>query len=333
MNSNTYPNKLTRLEWIDWIKTFGIYLIILGHFFSIGEKYVYVFSVPLFFLISGFLCKKEKDNSVFWRKLWYNLIVPMLIITTANFVCYYSISLVDGTFKLYNIVLFLRNLIIGLHGGMELGVGVCWFIYTLVILKIIYQYSPNNFITYLWGGVFLGMAYVYNHLDFSEIFSYKLSNSIVNVCTAYPFFAIGAYAKKYKNRLNAFNNMKVLGFVFLVCTYIVYLCGYYNEHIWMDCCDYGSNMFLFLLGAIAGIICVFVLSKCIGRAPKAVTIISRGTIIILGFHLYFVILIRRLFDVSLLDYIFAAIILVAFIPIIQFVGKKCPLMIGKYRTK
>ena len=35
---------VSRIVWIDWMKTIGIYLIVLGHFFSVGEKYVYVFN-------------------------------------------------------------------------------------------------------------------------------------------------------------------------------------------------------------------------------------------------------------------------------------------------
>ena len=44
-----------RMVWIDWMKAIGIYLVVLGHFFSVGEKFIYVFHVPLFFLISGFV--------------------------------------------------------------------------------------------------------------------------------------------------------------------------------------------------------------------------------------------------------------------------------------
>lgn len=57
-----------RLEWIDWMKSLGIYLIVLGHFYSVGEKFIYIFHVPLFFLISGILSKREEDDSIFWKK-------------------------------------------------------------------------------------------------------------------------------------------------------------------------------------------------------------------------------------------------------------------------
>lgn len=49
----------SRLVWCDWMKAIGMYFIVAGHFFPIGYKYIYVFNVPLFFILSGFLCKKE----------------------------------------------------------------------------------------------------------------------------------------------------------------------------------------------------------------------------------------------------------------------------------
>ena len=107
-----------RLNWLDWMKAIGIGLIVYGHFFSLYDIYVYVFSVPLFFLISGFLCKKESDDKVFWKKLWYNLITPMLIICTIN----YLIGAVRGYFFSSqpnlpeNPILFYSKLLIGIHG-------------------------------------------------------------------------------------------------------------------------------------------------------------------------------------------------------------------------
>ena len=75
-----------RFNWLDWMKAIGIGLITYGHFFSLFDIYVYVFNVPLFFVISGFLCKREVDSTTFWRKLWFNLIVPLIIICTINYI-------------------------------------------------------------------------------------------------------------------------------------------------------------------------------------------------------------------------------------------------------
>lgn len=57
----------SHMVWIDWMKVLGIYFIIVGHIFPVGKEFVYAFSVPLFFLISGFLSHREEDCSVFWQ--------------------------------------------------------------------------------------------------------------------------------------------------------------------------------------------------------------------------------------------------------------------------
>lgn len=58
MPSSSAVNK--RLDWIDWMKTIGIYFIVLGHFFSISIN-SYMFSMSLFsFLSQAFYVKKKK---------------------------------------------------------------------------------------------------------------------------------------------------------------------------------------------------------------------------------------------------------------------------------
>ena len=43
-----------RLPWIDWAKAIGMYFIVAGHCFGPGHKFIYTFSVPLFFIVSAF---------------------------------------------------------------------------------------------------------------------------------------------------------------------------------------------------------------------------------------------------------------------------------------
>ena len=68
--SNNHTLNTARMVWIDWMKAIGMYLIVLGHFFAIGHKFVYVFSVPIFFVISGFLSKREANQKEFWKKIF-----------------------------------------------------------------------------------------------------------------------------------------------------------------------------------------------------------------------------------------------------------------------
>ena len=57
---------MIRQNWIDWSKSIGIYLVVLGHcsFFNKDiEGFIYTFHMPLFFMISGYLYKG--NHSIF----------------------------------------------------------------------------------------------------------------------------------------------------------------------------------------------------------------------------------------------------------------------------
>ena len=46
-----------RKIWVDWAKVLGMYTIIYGHCFpETMSNFIYAFNVPVFFIISGYLC-------------------------------------------------------------------------------------------------------------------------------------------------------------------------------------------------------------------------------------------------------------------------------------
>ena len=319
-----------RYDWIDWMKALGIYLIVLGHFYSVGEKFIYIFHVPLFFVISGFLNKKEVDGRVFWRKLWYNLAVPMLLMAVLNF-CYHCILMAfNGSLAVVDAYWFVRNLAFGMVAGLD----TLWFVYTLILLKIIYQFCHSDKLFYYLTVIMLALAFAYNHNDFSGYpFFLNEPNAIIDVCTAYPFFAFGVLMRNYKEILNALNNKVVYIAAFACGLLLVSLCSVYNGYVGLFGCNYGGNILLFLVGAIAGTVMIWALSKLLGSSPKIINIVSRGTIIILGFHKILIDLVWIFFTPSVFDVVFAILITLLFIPLIIATAKYFPLLAGKYRIK
>ena len=73
--------KKERLVWLDWMKVWAILSIIWGHFFSTGHVYLYVFSVQVFCVISGFLYKKAPDWRSCLQKCFWQLFVPTIILS------------------------------------------------------------------------------------------------------------------------------------------------------------------------------------------------------------------------------------------------------------
>lgn len=317
-----------RFDWIDWMKVLGIYLVVLGHFNTVGNQFVYVFHVPLFFVISGFLCKRECDGRLFWQKLWYNLAVPMLMLATLNYAYYCALKLYYGTFELVQVYWFVRNVLFGMMSGF----GPLWFVYTLILLKIIYQYCTHNSVFYVLTVPFLGLSVLYNHYDLSGTpFFLKAPNVIVNICTAFPFFALGIFLHKYKMRLHEWDNKLMLLATFVCGLSLTVVCYHFNGFVALFRCDYGDHLLLFLIGGVAGTMMVFALSKLLGGAPKVVEIISRGTIIILGLHINAVLLIQEACPVWL-ALLYAVMIIMVLVPVIILIERYFPLMAGKYRV-
>lgn len=71
-----------RIEWIDIARGIAILFVIIGHslgnyFSSYFSNLIYVFHMPIFFVLSGYLYK-EKKKSKFLKNSFFNLIMPYI---------------------------------------------------------------------------------------------------------------------------------------------------------------------------------------------------------------------------------------------------------------
>lgn len=70
-----------RIEWIDIAKGIGILTIVLGHTLKgTGQilRYIYIYNIPLFFLLSG-MTFKRKDIKVFYFNKVKRILVPYIV--------------------------------------------------------------------------------------------------------------------------------------------------------------------------------------------------------------------------------------------------------------
>lgn len=310
-----------RIFWIDWMKVIGMYLIITGHLFPVGYTFIYVFSVPLFFLISGFLCKQEQSHLVFWLKIFYNYITPIFIIRTIMYFWEKYISVDPNHFmSIFDYWLFMLK-------GYQNCIGACWFIYTLIIIRVLFQYFHSLKATIL---IFLFLTGIAIYLNTTNI---HRNNAIINTTVAYQPFALGYYLRQYKNRFISFHpsfNTAITIIVF--CSLLIVLCGILNGEVWLYNNGYGRSFTLYLIGAICGALLVYTISKLIDSQFKSIIyILSFGNIITLGFHQLFVNIIRIHFNSSsYYPYIWGLVILLVFYPIILFCKSYFPIILGFY---
>lgn len=306
-----------RYAWLDFMKVFGMWLIIAGHFTPPYYEILYVFSVQLFFIISGFLFRNT-DNKTFFKKLYRQLVVPMLLLALA----YLSINLVKDFYKNEYSINNVSQSILDILIGDTNSLGALWFVYTLILSKIISQFSHKTakFIIFL---ICLLGAWIYN--KYSNL---TLHSSLINVLLAYPMFYIGEVVSQYALQINNYNNRKTLYVTTILCLGVITICFLFNDTVWMYRGIYGSSLLLFIIGSVAGTITIFAISKLFfNKRSELIYTLSEGTILILAFHIHFVILGLR-HPVGYFFYFESFIILIAFYPIIKLCEKHAPILLG-----
>lgn len=320
-----------RLVWIDWMKTLAMYFIIAGHCNVPGNKYIYVFSVPCFFVLSGFLTKKESDNKLFWKKIRWNLVVPMILLLLIHMAYVSALKLLGGKFEINYIWHRLLNSAIGNQGqDCGGGLGVLWFVYTLVLCKIIIQFIPasiEKIVLCLLSVLMLIGCIVLNNKGI------VVYNSIVDVLLAMPFITIGYLARPLKEKITLLKKER-MPILLIFGGLGVWLCGTYNDIVYLYCCSYGSSILLCLIGSICGTVLIYAFSRLFEMyLVDFVNIVGGGTLIILGLHGIVMSIISKIVYIpGTLLYGKALLILLLLVPVILFIKKHLSLLYGKQRN-
>lgn len=326
-----------RINWIDWMKVIGIYLIILGHHSPRFSSVIYTFNVPLFFVISGFLSRKEKDFKTSLQKNYNTLIIPYLLI---NLICWlFPYVWVHRHVNINNLVseIFIYPWIGILFGIQNWEYNICgpsWFIYSLFIIKILFQLisiTKKSIIIIITSSITI--ACISNYYDIHPPLA------ILNAMLAIPFFLFGnILSDKYKlqftyytNKLLKLSKFKIT-FMIIMLSCIVISIAHFNSTAWMYLNSYGKNIILFFIGGLSGSILVYLVSLLLNNIKsKWVTLISTGTILILGFHIFLVIFLKKISTLHLfyIDALTSLLILILFIPLIHLCLNYYPIIIGK----
>lgn len=215
-----------------------------------------------------------------------------------------------------------------------------WFVYTLFLAKCVANTLRERWILQCGFCVAcLSTALLLN--------GYNLYLSIVNLTVSYPFFALGYILRsKWKEQIVAFPAIvtahKILFLcIVVICALICYIVGNVNGMVEMYNAGYGGNVFLFVIGAFTGTTMIAILSVfCNSYSGKGlIQLYSKGTMLMLAWQIIFLFLIDLMFSKFLaqiahndfVTFILAALIFVAFVPIIRRINKYCPILIG-YRT-
>ncbi len=264
---------MQRYEYIDIAKGIGILLVVWAHILLVGvsHRVIYAFHMPLFFMISGMLFRREKYNNFcdFLKKRAKRLLVP--------FLCY-SIA----TWAIWAIFRFLRHdevvsywdpllqtVIAKGSGAYMVHNSALWFIPCLFITEIIYfSFSTcKNLIKIIISITCATISFGLGHY-FSDDWWFLLPWNFDAALIAVLFYCIG---NVFSSKIS---NAKVIGFskshIRLMTCFLIVLFGalYWSAMEYGECSmgssSYQCNGFIFVARAIIGCGACLILSIFVG---------------------------------------------------------------------
>lgn len=323
-----------RKIWIDWAKTLSIFAIVWGHCFPEGLcGFIYAFNVPVFFIISGYLCHREASFGKCFDKTLHNLIIPYFILAAIKVAGPVIKHIGDGEW-IWSVAAVLG----GFHSLNDApGCSNLWFVYSLVIVKLLFQVSSGK------RDIALAMACLAGAVVYNDILHLEWRWAVSNCLLAYPFFIIGNSLrdKDILQRLvtsaRQYRYGAALAAALLIA--VTYIVGTQNGQAKLYMGQYANNVVLFAIGALTGSMAVFVLSALLdGVRLKITRVISSRTIVILVFHRELLHPLLKeigktdtssLLTVNTLVFVSAVIVVMAFYPIILLVKRFIPIVLGR----
>jgi acyltransferase len=130
-----------RLDFIDFTKGLGIFMIVWGHCMIVRSGYLYSFHLPLFFLISGYLYKKAPFPIFLINKI-NRILIPFIFFFVVSWIVFFIlISVGFDTGSLAHHIKLFPYVIAGIE--KDGGNGPIWFLACLFSLVLIYSFLDN----------------------------------------------------------------------------------------------------------------------------------------------------------------------------------------------
>lgn len=333
-------NKEQRIEYIDFCRFIGIFLMVLCHAGMHNEAttVIYAFHMPLFFFLSGYLYDRNKTISFFpyIKKKAYSILVPYIL--CALILCFGSRGLLDWGYLLYSS----RDSIAEANSFTPLWFLPCFFISTIVFHVIDKVSKKSIVLFYLLAFVLAAVGFCLGRYRYVFGLGYPGNIDVALVCVL--IMSVGHCCKS----LNISNvGLLCVGGALLAVGIVLSQQNLPlsltegNPHVELSISSYG-NVLLFLLNA--SILCLAVVCLCraiiwYALLPKgAIRILSfygANTISVLCFHGILLTILKNainLLGIKLFGFeplVITIIIFLVLYPIILFVNSSLPNLVGK----
>lgn len=282
---------MKHFKWVDWLKAIAIYSVVLLHtdcsLFVVEAINAYV--MPLFFFASGFLFSYERNPkyALFLKKRFRQIMVPYLWINAITYLVWLLVVRHFGTSASHATPWHIP--ILGIFAGIPYYLShnvpmwslICFFVVEAIFYPLNALFKKNGLITASFALIITSICYYLLPQEIMVLIPFTFGPAIMSLFYYGVGFQMRKSALLEKSDTVAINLTSIL--ISAIILYVVIirnnLTGYYLFDF--------SNIWLYYIGALAGI-CLFVsLSRILGRfsEPSLIRSLSYGTLLICGFHL------------------------------------------------
>ena len=277
----------SRIAWIDTAKGLGLFLVVFGHFLTIGtmqnlKTAIYAFHVPMYFILAGWLMKPKNQKFLpFLKDKFFRLLLPAIVYLLICLPLAVKLQLDAGESVrsiLYTTFYF--------KGKLYFNAPV-WFLIAmfevLVIAKVIRLDKYKTWGKLLTSIVCFGLAYVLYKVYRIPYFG------IDKAILCLGFYSLGSVLKSIYCHIKS---KDLVTFICIICTMLWLLFSALMKQqpsIYLFRLD---NFFYFLITGVCGSIMWFKISSILCN----LTFLSKfgqSTLFILGTHYYWYQFVRR----------------------------------------
>lgn len=192
-------NGLQSTDWVDCAKGLGILSVIAGHVFTgLPSEIIYLFHMPLFFFIGGYLFKPRAAKTYLLSKA-KKLLVPYVL-----FLILFTIAMIFSRFinDDINTRIIIKIIAMSIYGGEYLTgwLGVFWF----VTVFFISQQILNILVLYMKQKIIIAVVFISLCISYliGKFVNIPLPLNIGVVFYAVPIMYCGLIARQSKKNIN-----------------------------------------------------------------------------------------------------------------------------------
>ena len=348
MRTNVQISK--RIDWIDFAKAIGIFLIVFGHSIkgTIAHTFVYSFHVPLFFYLTGSTFGCRNVYGKFLVKRFKTLLVPYCAVMAVSIVIFYFMgSFTADSLNVNTVVFSWKDYILGsLYGNYKTGFlkanSPLWFLPCIFVVQNL-MYGIVKLTEKLKKPIFgaltaLALSILICYLNYYVLKIRMLPFAIETAFYVLPYTLLGYVLSKYKlPKLSRLLSVSISVVLFGAC---LALCYFFNVICKVGYDQY-SNLSLCFVTALCGIFAVVFLCKAI-PSSKPLSYLGKNTMVILLLHKFPILFFQVIFKPTvepMKNNFIPVCIVVAIISVVmcliagEIIKIICPWLIGASRKK